>query len=272
MDKLNSRNAFHVGMAGWGGTASSLLFLVLSVALFVMHSVTTNFLSLTILSIAFLVFMSGERVFTLFLSIGRVLISSKHSDHHADNLVRLSSLLDQTVVHMDNKSSSAEKFEVFQDSLKSSPGRSPELESVISAVRENPNKCSGDEDYAISDARRIYLNGMSEYSSVVGCLEYVANSMPLFGLIMTLVDMFAIMTELNSSLVMEELGPKLGIAFSCTLFGAVLSAIYKVVESRFADRIRDLDFRMDSIENAMLSIRREFHECALPIASGGNEP
>ena len=70
--------------------------------------------------------------------------------------------------------------------------------------------------------------------------------MPLFGLIGTILGLIAMFDGLGANVTVESLAPQLALALKTTLYGAIFSSIYKIIGSRFDQRLKTLEFDFEA--------------------------
>ena len=88
-----------------------------------------------------------------------------------------------------------------------------------------------------------------DYSSAH--LEFVAGAMPLFGLIGTIVGLIGMFDSLGADVTVEFLSPQLALALKTTLYGAVFSSLYKILASRFEQRMKSLEYDFETFCRAV---------------------
>ena len=91
-------------------------------------------------------------------------------------------------------------------------------------------------EYAEYVAHEYYVDCRDTYDHMHAHLEFVANVMPLFGLIGTVIGLIGMFDRLGSNTSVENLAPELAISLQCTLFGAILASVYLSAASRFEQR------------------------------------
>ena len=108
-----------------------------------------------------------------------------------------------------------------------------------------------DYDYAAYVAHSYYTECHELYDYSTSNLVFVADSMPLFGLIGTIIGLIAMFDGLGANVSIESLTPQLALALKTTLYGAVFSSVYKIVSSRFEQRLRALEYDYETICHAL---------------------
>jgi chemotaxis protein MotA len=208
-----SRAAAGAGVLGLLGFAG--LFIVATV-----FFITENyFLAMLVLSFALLVYVTGAEVAKLLLSSVTIFFSSKH-------LISRAAFLQETLVPL-------RRF--LQIRRDSSDGETfgPLEPSPTIKLADNP----------------LSRDLLYDYSSAH--LEFVASAMPLFGLIGTIVGLIGMFDTLGADVTVEYLSPQLALALKTTLYGAVFSSIYKIIASRFDQRLKALDYDFETFCRAL---------------------
>src|SRR5687768_8415969 len=102
-------------------------------------------------------------------------------------------------------------------------------------------------DYAEYVAHSYYVECHELYDQSGAHLEFVSGSMPLFGLMGTVLGLIAMFDSLGSVVSVEALSPQLALALKTTLYGALYAAVYKIVATRFDRRLRSLDYDFETL-------------------------
>ena len=106
-------------------------------------------------------------------------------------------------------------------------------------------------EYAEYVAHQYYVDCRELYDHLHAHLEFVANVMPLFGLIGTVIGLIGMFDRLGSNTSVENLAPELAISLQCTLFGAILASAYMSAASRFGQRIKALEYDYDILVHSL---------------------
>lgn len=227
------------GVAGLLGFLG--LFLIGSIFL-----VTENFfIAMFMVSLSLLVYVVGLDLAKVLLSSFTIFFSSKHLVTKAAYLQdTLEALKEVLKLHRNSKGEIS--------SLPLEPGTkillpdNPLVQEIRSVLN---NKKSF--DYAEFVAHSYYVECHELYDYANNSLEFVAQLMPLFGLIGTVVGLIGMFDTLGANVAVETLSPQLAIALKTTLYGAVFSAAYKTIASRFEQRIRALDYDYETFSRAL---------------------
>jgi len=234
-----SRAAAGAGVLGLLGFAG--LFIVAGV-----FFVTENyFLCMLVLSLALLVYVTGAEVTKLLLSSVTIFFSSKH-------LIARAAFLQETLVplrrflQLRRASSDGETFEALEAEptikLADNP-LSRDLQTILAKKRQY--------DYVEYMAHAYYVECHELYDYSSAHLEFIASAMPLFGLIGTIVGLIGMFDTLGADVTVEYLSPQLALALKTTLYGAVLSSIYKIIASRFDQRLKALEYDFETFCRAL---------------------
>jgi len=203
--------------------------------------ITENyFLSMFIISLALLVYSTGTDFVKLILSSFTIFFSSKHlltkAVYLSDTLHAVSSnLLITRTIHGELKVAPLRKHQAI-----TLPDNS--LTRDMKDLMENDEGL----DYADAIAHSYFVDCHELYSYSHSNLEFVANVMPLFGLIGTILGLIAMFDGLGADVTVETLTPQLALALKTTLYGAIFSSLYKIIGSRFEQRQKFLEYDFDA--------------------------
>ena len=231
-----SAGAGFTGLIGFGA-----LFLVASI-----FFITENyFIAMFTVSIGLLVYVTGVEVTKILFSSFTIFFSSRH-------LIAKAAYIQDTLFHL------RRKLELTRDKkgeIKAGPvtkGSTVRL-PANSLVKDMQKLVESDQnyDYAEYIAHSYYVECHELYDHSGSNLEFVAGAMPLFGLIGTIVGLIAMFDNLGGDVTVESLSPQLALALKTTLYGAVFSSIYKIIGSRFDQRLKSLDYDYETFCRAL---------------------
>ena len=225
-----------VGVLGFGAI------LVVATVFFVTEN---YFVSMLLLSVGLLVYASGSDVAKLVMSSFTIFFSSKH-------LTPKATQLQETLV-------------ALQDALQLRRDRTGELRAgpldhtsriVLpdnALVRDMKDMLDRGKqlEYAEYVAHSYYVECHELYDHSSSHLDFVAGTMPLFGLMGTILGLIAMFDSLGSVVSIEALSPQLALALKTTLYGAVFSSAYKIISTRFEQRLKALDYDFDTYVRAL---------------------
>jgi len=208
--------------------------------------ITENFfVSMLLMSLALLVYASGSEIAKLLMSLFSIIFSSKHLTPKATQLQEtLVSLQEALQLRWDRSG------ELRTGPLeKSSRIRLPDngLTRDLKAVLEKGK----DYEYAEYVAHSYYVDAHELYDRSGAQLDFVSGAMPLFGLMGTVLGLIAMFDTLGSVVSVEALSPQLALALKTTLYGALYSSLYKIVATRFEQRMRALDYDFETLTRAL---------------------
>jgi biopolymer transport protein ExbB/TolQ len=63
----------------------------------------------------------------------------------------------------------------------------------------------------------------------------------MIGLVATIIGLIGMFEGLGAQVTVEFLSPQLALALKCTLYGALLACIFKIIASRFDQRLKVLE-------------------------------
>jgi biopolymer transport protein ExbB/TolQ len=225
-----------LGLVGFAGLA------VLALVFFL----TENFfVGMLITSIALLVYVTGAEVAKLLMSTLTIFFSSRHLTGKAVQLQgTLGALEDRLAMRRDRDGEL--KIGPFE---KGSRVRLPDNALVrdIKALLERKK----DYTYAEYVAHSYYVECHELYDHSASHLDFVAGAMPLFGLMGTVLGLIGMFDSLGSVVTVEALSPQFALALKTTLYGALFSTTYKLVATRFEQRLKGLDYDFETFCRAL---------------------
>jgi chemotaxis protein MotA len=244
-DVLNrSRLAVSRKAAGAGvvGLVGFLLVFAVSAVFFV----TENFfVALLGASLALLTYATGAEIGKLLLSTITMFFSSRHLTPKAAQLQEaLAALEDSLTLRRDREG------EVRVGPIeKGTRVRLPDNALVRDLVTVQERKKGF--EYAEYVVHSYYVECQELYDHAGAHLDFVAGSMPLFGLMGTVLGLIGMFESLGSAVTVESIAPQLALALKCTLYGALFSAFYKTAATRFEQRLKGLDYDFDTLSRAL---------------------
>jgi biopolymer transport protein ExbB/TolQ len=228
---------------------AGVLGLVGFAALFVVAAVffvTENyFVAMVIMSFALLVYVTGAELAKLFLTSFTIFFSSKHvipaAAYLQETLVPLRNLL---MIRRDAEGNV--KHGPLVKGMTVKLPDNPLVRDIQTLLEKNPQM-----DYAEYIAHEYYVQCHEVYDHSSSHLEFVATAMPMFGLIATIIGLIGMFEGLGAEVTVEFLSPQLALALKCTLYGVLLAALYKIIASRFDQRLKALDYDFETFCRAL---------------------
>ena len=222
-----SAGAGLVGLLGFLG-----LFLI--AALFF---ITENyFISMFIMSLGLMVYVTGKEIVKIFLSSFTVFFSTKH-------LIEKAACLQENLPALKKVLKLRRKAD---GELASGPVSAEDTIILPQNSLSQDIKILVDQDqdvkYAEYVAHSYYVECHELYEFTHDNLDFVAGAMPLFGLIGTILGLIAMFDSLGANVTVESLAPQLALALKTTLYGAIFSSLYKIIGSRFEQRLKALEY------------------------------
>jgi biopolymer transport protein ExbB/TolQ len=219
--------------AGAGGLLIAVAIFVGAIVFFVAES---YLLAMSLVSFAMLAYVAGPELLTLIRSSLTVFFSGRHlipkAVHLQDTVTALRKLL-----YMKRDEQGNIKFGPIEAGAKLKLPDNPLVREIQSVLRRKKGK-----EYAEYVAHDYYVDCRELYDHFHAHLDFVANVMPLFGLIGTVIGLIGMFDRLGSNTSVENLAPELAISLQCTLFGAILASAYMSAASRFDQRIKALEY------------------------------
>jgi len=234
--KQSSAGAGFVGLIGFG-----VMLLIASV-----FFITENyFISMFTISIGLLIYVTGLDLIILAFSTFVIFFSSKHLNTRAtamqETIVALKNLLN--IKRGRDGSIAVGPISSNVSIVLPDNSLSRDIQELVSAGKSF--------DYAEFVAHSYYVECHELYESSSSNFDFVSASMPLFGLIGTIIGLIAMFDSLGADVTVESLSPQLALALKTTLYGAIFSSIYKIIGTRFERRMVDLDYDYDSLCRAL---------------------
>ena len=222
--------------AGALGLIGAAAIFVVAIVFFVAESF---FLATLLISFALLVYVAGAELGKLLWSSLTVFFSSKH-------LIKNATYISETVValrkalHMRRDDAGNIKVGPIEAGTKIKLPDNPLVRELQAVLKRKKGK-----EYSEYIAHQYYVDCRELYDHFHAHLEFVANVMPLFGLIGTVIGLIGMFDRLGSNTSIENLSPQLAISLQCTLWGAIFASLYMTIASRFDQRIRALEYDFD---------------------------
>src|SRR5262245_18742715 len=234
-----NKEAAGAGVLGLVGFAAMF---VVAIVFFVTEN---YFVSMVIMSFALLVYVTGAELAKLFLTSFTIFFSSKHVIPAAaflqDTLVPLRNIL---MIRRDGEGNV--KAGPLVEGMTVKLPDNPLVRDIQTLLEKNP-----DLDYAEYIAHEYYMQCHEVYDHSSSHLEFVATAMPMFGLIATIIGLIGMFEGLGAEVTVEFLSPQLALALKCTLYGVLLAALYKIIASRFDQRLKALDYDFETFCRAL---------------------
>jgi biopolymer transport protein ExbB/TolQ len=228
---------------------AGVLGLIGFIGLFILAAVffiTENFfVGMLILSIALLVYVTGAEVAKLVMSSLTIFFSSKH-------LTAKAAQLQETLVALEERLSLRRDRNGELRAGTFDAGQKIRLpDNVLVRDIKDVLEHGKDFNYAEYVAHSYYVECHELYDHSAAHLEFVANAMPLFGLIGTVTGLIGMFDSLGSVVTVEALSPQFALALKTTLYGAVFATVYKLMSTRFEQRLKALDYDFETFCRAL---------------------
>jgi len=241
-----SRTSLAITKTAAGAGVLGLIGFVALVAVAGLFFVTENFfIAMVMMSFALLVYVTGAELGKLFVTSFTIFFSSKHVIAHAahlqDTLVALRNVL---LIRRDAEGNV--RAGPIKKGSKIKLPDNPLVRDIQTLLEKNP-----DLDYAEYIAHEYYVQCHELYDHSSPHLEFVATAMPMFGLIATIIGLIGMFEGLGAEVTVEFLSPQLALALKCTLYGVLLAALYKIIASRFDQRLKALDYDFETFCRAL---------------------
>jgi biopolymer transport protein ExbB/TolQ len=236
---LGGGEAAGAGALGLFGAAAVF---VIAIVFFVAES---YFVAMLLVSFALLIYVAGGELGNLIQSSLTVFFSGRHriqkAVHLQDTVLALRRFL-----YMKRDEQGYIKVGPIEAGTKVKLPDNPLVREIQAVLKRKKGK-----EYAEYVAHDYYVDCRELYDHFHAHLDFVANVMPLFGLIGTVIGLIGMFDRLGSNTSVENLAPELAISLQCTLFGAILASAYLSAASRFDQRIKALEYDYDILVHSL---------------------
>jgi biopolymer transport protein ExbB/TolQ len=231
------------------GASAGALGLLIAIAVFVLAIVCfvaeSYFLAMLLVSIALLTYVAGGEMIKLVQSSLTVFFSSRHVVENAVHLSNTVAAL-RKALYMKRDDQGNIKLGPIDEGAPVKLPDNPLVRELQAVLRHKKGQ-----EYTEYVAHHYYVDCRERYDHFHAHLEFVANVMPLFGLIGTVIGLIGMFDRLGSNTSVENLAPELAISLQCTLFGAILASVYMSAASRFDQRIKALEYDYEILVHAL---------------------
>lgn len=246
LSAIIKKPALGVNQRGAGAGVTGLLGFLGLLFIAMLFFITENyFVSMATISFGLMVYVAGIDTGKILMSSFTISFSNKHLIPKAACLVETMDELNRILSLTKSRSGEIKIGPVPKEATITLPDNllSRDIQKL---VEENK-----DYDYAEYVAHSYYNECHELYDYSVSNLEFVAESMPLFGLIGTILGLIAMFDGLGANVSIESLTPQLALALKTTLYGAIFSSIYKIISSRFEQRLKALEYDYETVCHAL---------------------
>ncbi|HEV7556268.1 MAG TPA: MotA/TolQ/ExbB proton channel family protein [Kofleriaceae bacterium] len=228
--------------AGALGVLGAVAVFAIAIVFFVAES---YFLAMLLVSFALLVYAAGAELGKLIRSSFTVFFSGRHLIANAVHLQDTVTAL-RKFLYMKRDDAGWIKAGPIEPGTKVKLPDNPLVREIQVVLKRKKGK-----EYAEYIAHEYYVDCRELYDHFHAHLDFVANVMPLFGLIGTVIGLIGMFDRLGSNTSVENLAPELAISLQCTLFGAILASAYLSAASRFDQRIKALEYDYDILVHSL---------------------
>jgi biopolymer transport protein ExbB/TolQ len=228
--------------AGALGLIGAAAVFVIAIVFFVAES---YFFAMLLVSFSLLVYVAGGELGKLVTSALTVFFSGRHV---VENAVHLHDTVDalRKLLYMKRDEQGYIKIGPIDADTKLKLPDNPLVRELQAVLKRKKGM-----EYAEYVAHQYFVDCRERYDHFHAHLDFVANVMPLFGLIGTVIGLIGMFDRLGSNTSVENLAPELAISLQCTLFGAILASVYMSAASRFDQRIKALEYDYDILVHAL---------------------
>jgi len=234
--RQSTAGAGFVGLIGFG------VMLAISSVFFLTEN---YFISMFTISIGLFIYVTGMDLVVLAFSTFIIFFSSKHLTTRATSMQETIVALQNILNIRRGRDGSIAVGPIDRDIPIQLPDNSlsRDIQELVAVGKSI--------DYAEFVAHSYYAECHELYESSNSNFDFVSATMPLFGLIGTIIGLLAMFDSLGSDVTVESLSPQLALALKTTLYGAIFSSFYKIIGTRFERRMVDLDYDYDILLRAL---------------------
>ncbi|MEM9489953.1 MAG: MotA/TolQ/ExbB proton channel family protein [Myxococcota bacterium] len=231
------RHALAISEKDAGAGIQGLLgFVALFTAALVFFITENFFIAMLLVSLALLVYVAGRELRKLVVSSFQIFFSSRHLITNAiylqDTLAEL-----RKFMRLRKDDTGHVKVVPIEPGVKVTLPDNPLVHDLKAVIKRERGS-----EYTDYIAHAYYIDCRELYDHFHSHLQFVAGTMPLFGLIGTIVGLIGMFDNLGADVSVEVLSPQLALALKTTLYGAVFASIYTIIASRFDQRIKALEY------------------------------
>lgn len=241
-----NRSALAINQAAAGAGLVGLVGFVGLLAVAGVFFITESyFISMLLLSLALLVYATGAEVAKVLMSSVTVFFSSKHLTPKAAQLQETLVALQDALTLRRDRTGELRVGPVEKGSRLKLPdnGLVRDVKAIVDKKKEF--------EYAEYMAHSYYVECHELYDHASAHLDFVSGAMPLFGLMGTVLGLIAMFDSMGNVVSVEAIAPHLALALKTTLYGALFSTVYKVIATRFDQRLKALDYDFESLARAL---------------------
>jgi flagellar motor component MotA len=241
-----NRSRLAVSKKAAGAGVVGLVGFVLLFAVSAVFFITENFfIALFGASLALLVYATGAELGKLLLASITVFFSSRHLTPKAAELQETLAALEYSLTLRRDKEGELRVGPMEKGMRLPLPDNALVRDLVVVQERKK------NYDYAEYIVHSYYVECQELYDHAGAHLDFVSGSMPLFGLMGTVLGLISMFESLGGVATVETIAPQLGLALKCTLYGALLSSLYKICATRFEQRLKGLDYDFETLCRAL---------------------
>ncbi len=237
-----NKSALAINQAAAGAGVIGLIGFAVIMAVSVVFFVTENyFVFMLLVSLALLVYATGAEVAKLMMSAITIFFSSKHLTPKATLLQETLVALQDVLTFRRDRTGELRVGPVEKGTRIRLPDNSlvRDMKVIIDKGKEF--------EYAEYIAHSYYVECHELYDHSSAHLEFTSGVMPLFGLMGTVLGLIGMFDTMGSVISVESMAPQLALALKTTLYGVAFSIVYKIVATRFDQRMKALDYDFETL-------------------------
>lgn len=246
---FNEATKMNTDTAGAGAYALVISFFMLLTAV-ILYFNSCYFSTMLVIACTLVVYNEGSNIKFLISDIINILIKKEHIGNSANDIAIFSRAIRKSVQNITiSGKTSLHEIKSHAESINKQHGVVDSnvkmfnfLSYIISEKKKNSKNYSTEELSNLTTTN-FYQDAHEHYTQHITTLDFVGNSMPIFGLLGTIHGLIGVFHSINSSAIeVSTLMPNVALAMETTLYGAVFSVIFKVLASRFKKQRITLEY------------------------------
>lgn len=219
------------------------------------------FLSMFAFSIALLLYTTGTDIVKIAVAVMTAMFSTKHLTEEAALIGETSALFKDALLPRDEDDAEDESPARSAAEMTINVPSNPLIDELAEAARLKQK------DRLEYVAHSYYFDCHEVYEFSRLNLMFTSEAMPYMGLVGTVLGLIMMFDGLGASVNVEALTPQLAIALKTTLYGALFGAGYKVLASRFDQRMHRLDYEYDDLLHSLDLIQKNEMKIEVEVES-----
>jgi len=242
---LYSKSKINRTTAG-AGTGGLLVSMALFFSSYLFYNSELYGAMMLVIAFAIWFYLAGTQFIQMIFDIFSIIFRSVHITDPATDIIKCNTVF--RVVEKEYSETS--RFD--SDTIKSEDTR---LIPLIKNYIEDKNVLGPDVLVNMID-HSVYSIADEHYSYNISILDFIGNTMPLFGLFGTVLGLVDMLAQISDTIKISELTQNVSVAMLTTLYGSILSIIFKILSSRFKLKREALKYDFNELSNHIVNIFR----------------